>query len=83
MKILKDIANNKGDFADITDETNRAKCQASFDKAVEVIIKCQVDDNGTPAAWCAQHDTITFLPMEGRPHELPSISGYESASLLL
>lgn len=82
MKILRDIANNKGDFAEITDETNRAKCQASFDKAVEVIIKCQVDDNGTPAAWCAQHDTITFLPMEGRPHELPSISGSESASLL-
>jgi pectinesterase len=82
MKILRDIANNKGDFANITDDTNRAKCQTSYDKAVEVIIKCQVDDNGTPAAWCAQHDTITFLPMEGRPHELPSISGYESASLL-
>lgn len=82
MKILKDINANKGDFADIVDETSRAKCQASFDKAIECIIKCQVDDNGTPAAWCAQHDPEDFLPMEGRPHELPSISGYESASLL-
>lgn len=82
MKLLKEIASNKGDFADITDEATREKCQASFDKAIECIIKCQVNDNGTPAAWCAQHDTITFLPMEGRPHELPSISGSESASLL-
>ena len=82
MKILKDIYTNKGDFADIVDETNRTKCQASFDKAIECIINCQVDDNGTKAAWCAQHDPNDFLPMEGRPHELPSISGYESANLL-
>ena len=82
MKILKDITTNKGDFADITDEANRTKCQASFDKAIECIINCQVDDNGTKAAWCAQHDPDDFLPMEGRPHELPSISGYESANLL-
>ena len=82
MKLLKDIYNNKGDFADIVDESTRTKCDASFQHAIEVIIKCQVDDNGTPAAWCAQHSETTFLPTEGRPHELPSISGYESASLL-
>lgn len=82
MKILKEIATNKGDFADITDEATRNHCEQSFERAIDVIIKCQVDDNGTPAAWCAQHDTITFLPAEGRPHELPSISGNESAALL-
>ena len=49
---------------------------------MEVVINCQVHANGTKAAWCAQHDTTTFLPAEGRPHELPSISGSESASLL-
>lgn len=82
MKLLQEIATNKGDFADITDESTRKKCEQSFQRAIDVIIKCQVDDNGTPAAWCAQHDTITFLPTEGRPHELPSISAYESADLL-
>ena len=82
MKILRDIYNNEGDFKDIVDETLRNKCKEAFDKGLECIIKCQVDDNGTPAAWCAQHDTIDYLPTEGRPHELPSISGYESASLL-
>ena len=82
MKILRDIYNNEGDFKDIVDEPLRNKCKEAFDKGLECIIKCQVDDNGTPAAWCAQHDTIDYLPTEGRPHELPSISGYESASLL-
>lgn len=82
MKILRDIYENKGDFADIADEATREKCKSAFDRGLQCIIKCQVDDNGTPAAWCAQHDTIDYLPTEGRPHELPSISAYESASLL-
>lgn len=82
MKLLRDIRENKGDFKDIVDEQTRAKCTAAFDRAIAMIIKCQVDDNGTKAAWCAQHDPEDFLPTEGRPHELPSISGYESASLL-
>ena len=82
MRLLNEIAANKGDFADMTDESTRNHCEQSFQHAIDVIIKCQVDDNGTPAAWCAQHDTITFLPTEGRPHELPSISAYESANLL-
>lgn len=82
MKILREIADNKGDFKDITTEAARERCRRAFDKGIELIIRCQVDDNGTPAAWCAQHDTTTLLPAEGRPHELPSISGYESANLL-
>lgn len=82
MRLLQEIAIGKGDFVNIADETMRQHCEKSVQRAIDVIIKCQVDDNGTPAAWCAQHDTITFLPTEGRPHELPSISGSESASLL-
>ena len=82
MRLLHEISTGKGDFAGMTDEDTRQHCSRSVQRAIDVIIKCQVDDNGTPAAWCAQHDTVTFLPTEGRPHELPSISGSESASLL-
>ena len=82
LKLLRDIADNKGDFKDITTEAARERCRRAFDKTIDMIIRCQVNDNGTPAAWCAQHDTTTLLPAEGRPHELPSISGYESAALL-
>jgi len=82
LKMLRDVYSNSGDFLDIVDEATRNKCKDAFDRGIQCIIKCQVDDNGTPAAWCAQHDTIDYLPTEGRPHELPSISGYESANLL-
>lgn len=82
MKLLRDIYTDKGDFAGIADESIRQRCMASFEKGIDVILKCQVDDNGTKSAWCAQHDPQDFLPVEGRPHELPSISGSESATLL-
>ena len=83
MKMMRDIASNQGDFQNIVEASTRTQCQNAFDRALQCVLDCQVDDNGTLSAWCAQHDTIApFYPMEGRPHELPSISGYESANLL-
>lgn len=82
LRIMKDIYNNKGDFAEIVDQTTREKCLTTYNRGIECILKCQIDDNGVKAAWCAQHDPVDYLPTEGRPHELPSVSGYESSSLL-
>lgn len=83
MKLLRDICNNQGDFADIMDAAARTWCQTAFNRALQCILDCQVNIDGTYAAWCAQHDTVApYLPTEGRPQELPSISGCESANLL-
>lgn len=82
LKMLRDIYQNKGMFKDLVDEETRTRCLTSFDRGVDMIIRCQIDDNGTKAAWCAQHDPNDLLPTEGRPHELPSVSGYESSSIL-
>lgn len=82
MKLLRDVNNNGGDFADLADESMRSRCQSSFDRAIDMIIKCQIDDNGIKSAWCAQHDPVDLLPAVGRPHELPSVSGMESAKML-
>ena len=83
LKLMRDIHANNGEFRDITDAATRTKCQAAFDRGLQCILDCQIDDNGVYAAWGAQHDTVApYLPTEGRPHELPSVSGYESANLL-
>lgn len=82
MRILQEISEEKGDFAGLVDDATREKCKAQWDKAIECVLNCQIDDNGVKAAWCAQHDAADFLPTEGRPHEMPSVSGYESANLL-
>lgn len=82
MKMLQDVYENKGDFEGLVDEATRTKCKTAFDKALQCVLNCQIDDNGVKAAWCAQHDPTDFLPTEGRPHEEPSVSAYESATLL-
>ena len=82
LRILQEIYEEKGDFKGLVDADTRTRCKEQWDKALQCVLNCQIDDNGVKAGWCAQHDPEDFLPTEGRPHELPSVSGSESATLL-
>ena len=82
LRILQEIYEEKGDFKGLVDADTRTRCKEQWDKALQCVLNCQIDDNGVKAGWCAQHDPVDFLPTEGRPHELPSVSGSESATLL-
>lgn len=82
LRILQEIYEEKGDFKGLVDADTRTRCKEQWDKALECVLNCQINDNGVKAGWCAQHDPKDFLPTEGRPHELPSVSGSESATLL-
>ena len=82
MRLLRDVYENQGDFRDMTDADMRERCRQAFNRGLDCIMRCQIDDEGVKSVWCAQHDTVTFLPAEGRPHELPTFCGAESASLL-
>jgi PelA/Pel-15E family pectate lyase len=46
-------------------------------------LKCQVRVDGRLTGWCAQHDEETLEPAAARSYELPSLSGGESAGILL
>ncbi|MDF1550777.1 MAG: pectinesterase family protein, partial [Bacteroidales bacterium] len=39
--------------------------------------------NGVLSSWCAQHDEKTLEPAKARAYELPSLSGKESAQIVL
>ncbi len=83
MLMLRDIYENEGDFKDIADAGTRERCRQAFNRGLDCILACQIDDEGVKSVWCAQHDTVApFLPTEGRPHELPTFCGQESAALL-
>lgn len=82
LRILQEIYEEKGDFKGLVDADTRTRCKEQWDKALQCVLNCQINDNGVKAGWCAQHDPKDFLPTEGRPHELPSVSGSESATLL-
>jgi pectinesterase len=60
-----------------------SKINKAFDKGIDCILKTQYKQNGLLTSWCAQHDENTFLPAKARAYELPSLSGAESAEILL
>ncbi len=81
LELLRDVAREKA-FA-LVDDERRAAAGRAFDKGVDCILKCQVKVAGQRTVWCAQHDEVTLQPRAARSYELESLSGSESAGLLL
>lgn len=82
MRQLREIYENKAPFKFIP-ESLKEKAKIAFDKGIECILNCQVRQNGKLTAWCAQHDKVTLVPCKARAYELPSLSGAESADIVL
>lgn len=65
------------------ESTERKSAQDSFDRGIQCILKCQIKVQGKLTAWCAQHDELDYSPRPARTYELVSLSGSESAGILL
>ena len=81
LDFLREVA-TAADFSFVPAE-RRTAAQRSFDRGIECILKCQVRVAGILTVWCAQHDEVTLEPRPARAFELASLSGSESAGLLL
>jgi len=64
-------------------EATIERAKIAFDKGIDCILKTQFEQNGVLTAWCAQHDEVTLLPANARAYELASLSGKESAKIVL
>lgn len=80
LEFLRDTTTSQ-DFK-FLEEGRRAAAAKAIERGIECIVKCHVVINGTPTAWCAQHDAVTFAPVKARSYELASLSGAESAGIL-
>lgn len=81
LEFLRDTAASK-DFA-FLDKVRRDAARAAVDVGVDCILKCQIIVDGIPTVWCAQHDEETLAPANARSYELASLSGAESAGILI
>ena len=82
MEMLKDITDNKPYYS-FVDSARRQKAKAAFEKGLDCILKCQINDNGKLTGWCQQHDANDLRPAWARAYELPSICNRESAAIVL
>ena len=83
MLLLKTVIDYRKFYTIEIPEEKIAACQKAFDKGISCILKTQYKQNGVLTAWCAQHDENTLLPAQARAYELPSLSGKESAKVVL
>ncbi len=80
MKMLQEIGQSPR--YEFVESSQRQAAREAFDRGIGCILKCQVRVNGKLTAWCAQHDEVDLTPAKGRWHELPSLSGAESISIV-
>jgi PelA/Pel-15E family pectate lyase len=81
MSLSRDVS-TAGDFR-FVDLTRRTAAGNAFDAGIACILKCQVVVDGILTVWCAQHDEISLEPKPARTFEPVSLSGAESAGILL
>src|SRR6218665_1150383 len=83
LKVLQQIKDDSGYYSISACSKTKKKAATAFDKGISCILKTQYKQNGELTSWCAQHDEFTLLPAKARAHELPSLSGEESAKITL
>ncbi|MCP2028672.1 pectinesterase [Flavobacterium sp. HSC-32F16] len=83
LNVMKEVSEETDFYSIKPSKEIVSKTKTAFDKGIDCIIKTQYKQNGVLTAWCAQHDEVTFAPANARAFELASLSGYESAKIVL
>lgn len=81
LEFLEDVAGDE-EFA-FLDSGRRKAASWAVTRGIECILRCQVRVKEKLTVWCAQHDLETLRPTGARSYEHPSLSGSESAGILL
>lgn len=83
INLFRAVIARKDPFdSNLVDAEMRKKLQASVDKGLDIILRCQIVVDGEPTVWCQQHDPETLAPASARAYELPSYCSQESAALV-
>lgn len=81
LRVLKNVADKKGDFA-LVDFSLVPAAEQAVQRGVQCILRTQYVQNGTLTAWAAQHDRRTLLPCKARAFELAALSGMETVGIV-
>lgn len=81
MELLRDASEGKAPFG-FVDGARREKAARAVERGIECILATQIQRDGKPLVWCAQHDESTLEPAWARNFEPPSLSGSESVGVV-
>lgn len=81
--LFQELLERRNDYPIKIPAETLSKIESSFNKGIDAILKTQYRQNGKLTVWCTQHDEFSLFPAKARAYELPSLSGKESATLVL
>jgi len=81
MNLLRKIVNRTEELSFITDSLHE-KINLAYNKGIECILNCQIEENGELTTWCQQHDNVDFRPQNARSFEPAAICNGESSSIV-
>ena len=82
MLLLSDLLDSTTEVGSLLPDDMREDVGTAYEAGLRCMLDCQVTEDGVKTLWCAQHDPVSLLPAEGRPHELPSYSADEGTMIL-
>jgi pectate lyase len=82
LTLIREIRDDRQTYGFVSN-AHREQLTPAFDKGIDCILKSQIRVDGKLTMWCAQHDQTTLAPAWGRAFEPLSISGGESAGIVL
>ena len=82
MDLMHRICNHEAPYAWVSREL-ADEAKASFERALDVTLRCQIVVDGVKTAWCQQHDHQTLEPVGARTYELPCITPNESSDVVM
>lgn len=81
MSVLQAAVNNREKY-NFIDDVLFNKIKASYEKGLDCILNCQINENGILKAWCQQHDNINLRPQNARTFEPAAVCSNESVGIV-
>ncbi len=82
MQVLHHIVEGRPYYS-FVDRSLRQRVKTAFEKGIDCILNCQINENGKITVWCQQHDDITLKPRWARTFEPPSACSFESSDIVM
>lgn len=81
IEVLRDVADAAPDYTFLPSGlAHRAGLAAQ--RGITCLLKLQIVENGTKAAWAQQYDALTLEPTSARNYEMASLSSDESFAIM-
>ena len=81
LELLADVSSGREPF-DFVDRNLRQRSHDDLKAGIRCLVDAQIELDGKPAVWCAQHDPLTLAPVGARLQEPASLSSSESVRVV-